>query len=170
MSTTTPQLILNKNQTIQRIKRIAFEIYENNYTEKEIVIAGIFDKGYLLAQLIEKELMVISTAKITLIKVSLDKNAPTQSEIALDKELSSLKNKTIVLVDDVLNSARTLAYSLKPFLTIEVKKIQVATLVDRGHKSFPIAADYVGYTLSTTLKEHIEVILDDSTKFGVYLA
>ena len=69
----------------------------------------------------------------------------------------------------MLNSGRTLVYSLKPFLNIEIKKIQIAVLVDRGYKSFPVAADFVGYALSTTLKEHIEVVLDDQEKFGVYL-
>lgn len=161
-------LILDKAQTQQKIKRIAFEIYERNFKEKEIVLAGIYDKGYLFAKLLQKELSEISSIKITLIKVTLDKFATAQSEITLDVDLKTLKKKTIILIDDVLNTGRTLAYSLKPFLNIEVKKIQVAVIVDRRHKSFPIDADYVGYTLSTTLKEHIEVNFTKQ-KFGVYL-
>jgi pyrimidine operon attenuation protein/uracil phosphoribosyltransferase len=162
-------LILDKKQTIQKIKRIAFEIYENNFNEKELIVAGIYDKGYLLAQLLVKELETISPIKIQLIKVSLDKSAPLQSEISLDCDINTLKNKQILIVDDVLNSGRTLAYSLKPFLNIEIKRLQIAVLVDRGYKSFPVAADYTGYALSTTLKEHIEVILNNESSFGVYL-
>lgn len=161
-------LILDKSQTLQKIKRIAFEIYERNSKEKEIVLAGIYDKGYIFAQLLQKELVQICEIKITLIKVSLDKIAAAQSEVVLDTELKNLKKKTIILIDDVLNTGKTVAYSLKPFLNIEIKKLQVAVIVDRQHKSFPISADYVGYSLSTTLSEHIEVNFSKD-KFGVYL-
>jgi pyrimidine operon attenuation protein / uracil phosphoribosyltransferase len=161
-------LILDKKQTLQKIKRIAFEILERNLHEKEIVIAGIYDKGYMFAELLEKEFNQISKIRTTLVKIDLDKTSPLQSEITLDMDIKLLKNKTIILTDDVLNTGRTLAYSLKPFLNIPIKKLQVAVIVDRQHKLFPIDADYVGYSLSTTLKEHIEVNFEKST-FGVYL-
>jgi pyrimidine operon attenuation protein / uracil phosphoribosyltransferase len=164
------QLILNNSQTNQKIKRIAFEIFENNYLEQEIILAGIYDKGYLLAQFLHKALENIApNIHFKLIKIDLDKFAPLQSEIKLNCATNDLKNKVIVLVDDVLNSGRTLAYSLKPFLNLEIRKIQIAVLVDRGHKSFPVAADYIGYSLSTTLKEHVEVALADPENLGVYL-
>jgi pyrimidine operon attenuation protein/uracil phosphoribosyltransferase len=161
-------LILNKKQTQQKIKRIAFEIYEQNFRLKEIIIAGIFDKGYLFAQLLEKELTEISKIKVMLVKVTVDKASPLQSEIKLDVDIKQLKNKTIILTDDVLNTGRTLAYSLKPFLNIEASKLQTAVIVDRNHKLFPVSADYVGYSMATTLKESIEVDFSKS-KFGVYL-
>ncbi|MFL5729631.1 MAG: phosphoribosyltransferase family protein [Cytophagaceae bacterium] len=161
-------LILDKKQTLQRIKRIAFEIYEQNFKAKEIILAGIYDKGYIFAGLLQKELSGICQIKTRLVKVKLDKTSPLQSEIELDAELKELKNKTIILTDDVLNTGQTLAYSLKPFLEIETAKIQTAVIVDRRHKIFPVSADYVGYSLSTTLKEHIEVSFEKS-RFGVYL-
>jgi pyrimidine operon attenuation protein/uracil phosphoribosyltransferase len=161
-------LILDKKQTLQRIKRIAFEIYEQNFKAKEIILAGIYDKGYIFAGLLQKEMSVICKIKTRLVKVTVDKKSPLQMEIKLDVEMKDLKNKTIILIDDVLNTGRTLAHSLKPFLSIETAKIQTAVIVDRRHKVFPISADYVGYSLSTTLKEHIEVSFEKS-KFGVYL-
>jgi pyrimidine operon attenuation protein/uracil phosphoribosyltransferase len=161
-------LILDKKQTLQRIKRIAFEIYEQNFKAKEIILAGIYDKGYIFAGLLQKELGGICQIKTRLVKVTVDKKSPLQMEIKLDVEMKELKNKTIILIDDVLNTGRTLAHSLKPFLSIETAKIQTAVIVDRRHKVFPISADYVGYSLSTTLKEHIEVSFEKS-KFGVYL-
>lgn len=161
-------LILNKKQTLQKIKRIAFEIYERNLKEKEIVLAGIYDKGYQFAKLLQKELSAISPIKITLVKVNLDKLASTQSEVILDTDLKTLRKKTIILTDDVLNTGRTLCYSLEPFLSIEAKKVQVAVIIDRQHKIFPVSADYVGYSLATTLKEHIEVNFSRDG-FGVYL-
>lgn len=161
-------LILDKKQLLQKIKRIAFEIYEQNYKEKEIILAGIEANGYIFGQLLKEELSSISPIKITLIKVSLDKLAKVQTEVKLDTQTESLTNKVIIVIDDVLNTGRTLAYSLKPFLIIETAKIQTAVIVDRNHQDYPIAADYVGYSLSTTIREHIEVSFDES-RFGVYI-
>ncbi len=169
MMTNFKNQILTYQQVSAKSKRIAFEIYENNFEEKEIIIAGIFDNGYRFAELLQADLSLISTFKTTLIKVSLDKTFPLQTEITLDTDIQTLKDKVIILVDDVLNTGRTLAYSLKPFLNIEVKKIQTAVIVDRGYKSFPISADYVGYQLSTTINQHILVELKDQENSGVYL-
>lgn len=164
----TQTLILDQTQVEQKIKRIAFEIYENNFKEKEIVLAGIVGKGYDLAQLLEKHLTKISAIKVKLVAVNLDKSAPTQSEIELGCNEKELINKAIILIDDVLNTGRTIAYSLKPFLDIKVKKIETAVLVNRSHTQFPISCEYTGYELSTTINEHVEVYLDKEKK-AVYL-
>lgn len=165
----TANLILDKKQTLQKIRRIAFEIYENNFKEKEIVLAGVVEMGYSFAQLLQKELESISPIKVILVKVTLDKEAPSQSEVSLDIPIEQLKNKTIIVTDDVLNTGKTLAYSLKPFLDIKVKKLQTAVVVNRGHHSFPIIADYVGLSMATSLKERIEVLLKGK-EAGVYLS
>jgi pyrimidine operon attenuation protein/uracil phosphoribosyltransferase len=161
-------IILNKKETLQKIKRIAYEIYEYNYQEQEIVIAGIYDKGYSFATLLVKELELLCDLKITLVKLSLDKLAKTQSEVVVDADLNTLKDKVIVVTDDVLNTGRTLVYSLQPFLTIPVKKLQTAVIIDRNHNQFPVAPDYIGYSIATTLKEHIEVVFAEE-KLGVYI-
>lgn len=161
-------LILSNAQVEQKIKRIAYEIYENNFKEKEIILAGIYDQGYAFAALLSKELEAISTFKVNLIGVHLDKEAPTQSEISLTCEQSELRNKSVILIDDVSNTGRTLAYSLKPFLSIKVKKIAVAVLVNRSHTQFPISIQYTGYELSTSIMEHVEVQLKNEEKV-VYL-
>lgn len=147
---------------------MAYEIYENNFDTKTLILAGIEGHGYTLANLLVKELQSISPLTVKLVKVSLDKSAPQQSDIALDCDLKEIRKKVIVLVDDVLNTGRTFAYGMKPFLNTEVKKIETAVLVNRSHTLFPIYPQYTGYQLSTTLKEHVEVRLskDDS---GVYL-
>ncbi len=164
------QQILSAVQTLQKIKRIAHEIYENNFREKEIIFVGTDQMGYVFAAMLKKEFDAIAIGvQSSLVKISLDKTAPLQSEIILDVPIESLTQKVIILTDDVLNTGRTLAYSLKPFLSIDVKKLQTAVVVDRGHTTFPISANYVGYALSTTLQEHIDVILDDEKKLGVYL-
>jgi pyrimidine operon attenuation protein/uracil phosphoribosyltransferase len=160
-------LILDKRQVTQKIKRMAYEIYEHNFKEKSIVLAGIDGQGYILAKLLAKEVEGISPLEIKLVKVSLDKLAPQQSEVRLDCELKDLKKKCIILVDDVLNTGRTFAYGMKPFLMIEVKKIETAVLVNRSHTLFPIYPQYTGYELATTLKDHVEVNLAEETVYLV---
>jgi pyrimidine operon attenuation protein/uracil phosphoribosyltransferase len=160
-------LILDAAQIRQKIKRMAFEIYEHNVKEKNIVIAGIEGQGYMLAKLLSKEVESISAVKTTLVKVSLDKAIPQQSEVNLDCDLKVIRKKCIILVDDVLNTGRTFAYGLKPFLNIEVKKIEIAVLVNRSHTLFPIYPQYTGYELATTLTEHVEVVLGKEN--AVYL-
>jgi len=162
-------LILTKKQINQKIRRIAYEIYENNFDEKELVIAGIFDSGFTLAKRILNELNKISPHKTTLVKVSINKVSPLKEEISLDCELKELKNKSVILIDDVLNTGRTMSFSLKAFLGAEIRKMEAAVLVDRSHKLFPMDARYKGYELATTINEHVEVILKGAEQ-GVYLS
>ncbi len=164
---TARELVLDSEKVNQKIKRIAYEIYENNFKEKSIILAGIDGQGYSFAKLLAAELEGISPLQIKVVKVSLDKLAPQQSEVTLDIESKELKRKCIILVDDVLNSGRTLAYGMKPFLITDIKKIEVAVLVNRSHTLFPITPTYTGYRLTTTLSDHVEVVL--GKKSAVYL-
>jgi pyrimidine operon attenuation protein/uracil phosphoribosyltransferase len=166
-STLEKSQVLDRGQVEQKIRRIAFEIYEHNFKEKSIVIGGIDGQGYLLAQLITKELEAISPIKVQLVKVTLDKLAPQQSEVTVDCEEKEFRKKCIVLVDDVLNTGKTMAFGMKPFLGVEVKKIEVCVLVNRSHTQFPILPTYAGLELSTTLNERVEVVL--GKKAAVYL-
>lgn len=166
----TTTLILTGKQIQQKINRIAYEIYENNYDEKEIIIAGIVDNGYILAKRIADVLESISSIKTQLIEVNVDKENPAAYEIKIELSDKELKNKVIILVDDVLNSGKTLIFGTKPFLNSSVKRLTTVVLVDRGHNRYPIKADFVGLSLSTTLQEHITVELDKKGKEAVYLS
>ena len=163
-------LILNKQQTLQKIKRMAFEIYERNAQESEIVFIGIEKSGFRLAELLAADFGQIAPLSYQLVKLSLDKSVPFGAKVQLSAPLEGLADKVIILVDDVLNTGRTLIYSLQPFFEIPVRKFQTALLVNRDYRLFPIAADYVGYALATTLQEHVTVVLDDEEKIGVYLS
>jgi len=161
-------LILDKKKLTQLIKRMAYQIFEENYLEKEIVIAGIYEKGYYFAELLAKELQKFEGLQVKVIKVEVNKTAKVQPEVTLDVELAELKNKVIVVTDDVLNTGRAITFGLRPFLNIPFKKLQTAVIVKRNHKVFPVSTDYVGYTMATTLKEHVEVKFE-AKDFGVYL-
>lgn len=160
--------VLSAIQIDQKVRRIAYEIYEKNFLENQLVLAGIWDRGYAFAQLLEKELKEISPLEIRLVKVLVDKDAPLNGEVTFDCPPESLENACVVLVDDVLNSGKTMAYAMKPFLAIPLKKMETAALVLRSHRLFPVSARYRGYELATTLHEHIDVVLEGKTK-GVYL-
>lgn len=168
MKATENMLILDEAQIDQKILRIAYEIFENNFEEKKIFIAGIEGPGFVLAEKLKTQLEKISDFEVELLKVEIDKSAPSQNDIKLDIDLKDLNNKVIILVDDVQHTGKTFAYSMRPFLNTKVKKIEVAVLVNRAHTTFPIAPTYTGYELSTTINDHIHVVLDDGKK-GVYL-
>ena len=163
-------LILDKDQIQQRINRIAYQILEDNLDEEEIVLAGIWDRGYKLALRLNEVLLKISTLKIVMLKIELDRmNSKLVANTDLDE--SQWKNKVIILVDDVLNSGKTLAYGLGVFLNTPHKKIRTVVLVDRRHKIFPIATDFVGLQLATVLKEHVDVVMDvEGEEDRVYLS
>ncbi|GAA4453284.1 phosphoribosyltransferase domain-containing protein [Nibrella saemangeumensis] len=164
-----PTQILTAEQLQQKIRRIAFQIYENNFEESALVLAGVSGEGYVFAQLLENELKQIAPLAVTLLHLDLDKTRKAQPPIQIDNPAANYTDTVVIVVDDVLNSGRTLAFSLQPFLTVAVRKLQVAVLVDRNHPRYPVAADYIGYELSTTLTEHVEVVLSNESRIGVYL-
>lgn len=169
MMTAKKILILDQLQIQQKINRIAHQILEDNFDEKEIILAGVVSRGYKLALRLEKVLSKIADFKITIIKLELEKDS-SKLESKIDIPLASCENKVIILVDDVLNSGRTLAYGLGVFLNIPLKKLRSVVLIDRSHKNFPVSTDFVGLELSTILKEHVTVRLDEEgEEDGVYL-
>jgi pyrimidine operon attenuation protein/uracil phosphoribosyltransferase len=144
-------------------------VLEHNFNEKELLIAGIDGNGYILAKRVVDALKKITRQKITLGKINIDKKNPLATEPKIDFTEKDYKNKTVILVDDVLNSGKTLIYGVKVFLDKPVKKINTLVLVDRSHTQFPVKADFVGLSLSTTLQEHIVADLGKKGKETVYL-
>lgn len=160
--------VLNHNQIKKKITRMAYEIYERNLGSGAVVFAGISGMGMTLADLLAKELQAISPLKVEEVEVILDKTNLANSEVKLSKDID-LQGKTLLIVDDVLNTGKTLAYAMKPFLDVEPYKMEVAVLVNRSHGLFPIRPDYTGYELSTTLNEHIKVDFSSENNYSVHL-
>jgi len=154
-------IILNNTQIQQKTLRIAYQIYENNSKEEAIVLAGIANNGYLFAERLAKELKRISPLKVLLCKVTLDKkNVLSAVETSLNSDVYS--GKSLVLVDDVLNSGATLIYAIKHFLEVPLKRFKTAVLVNRNHKKYPVKADFKGISLSTSIQE--QVVLEITAK------
>ncbi|HNQ26507.1 MAG TPA: phosphoribosyltransferase family protein [Aquaticitalea sp.] len=164
---TAKHIILNHDEITHKIRRIAYQIYESNVNENEVVLAGIDANGFILAKLIKAQLDKISDIKSVLCKVSMDKKHPL-SDITTSLDKEDYKDKSIVLVDDVLHSGSTLIYGVKHFLEVPLKQFKTAVLVNRNHKKFPVKADFKGISLSTSLNEHVEVVLQPK-QYEAYL-
>ena len=165
-----PTQILSADQIRQKVRRIASQLHETNFDETAVVLAGIAGEGYELARRLADELRQVAPFTVSLIELPIDKTQQAQPTIDLPGESATYTDRVVVLIDDVLYSGRTLAFSLQPFLSVPVRKIQVAVLVNRNHPRYPIAADFIGLELATTLNEHVEVVLSNPDREGVYLA
>lgn len=159
-------LVLDKERIAYKVKRMAYEIWEHNSNRKEIILLGIEKGGSILAENLAGILKEISPLDIRIISMKVDKKNPVDSTPQLKENLDG---RTVVMVDDVVNSGKTIFYALKALLPYNLKKLSIAVLVDRKHKSFPIAPDIIGHSIATTLQEHIEVETKGEDIVGVYL-
>ena len=157
-------LVLNDRQINQKLQRIAYEILENNSEDDALYLVGIKGNGYLIAQELFEILKSITEQEIKVAEVSVNKQDPLREPIRLSVSSEELQG-TLILIDDVINSGKTMQYALMKLLEQPVRKIKTVSLVDRKHRRYPIRCDYVGLTLSTTLQDRVEVVLEkDSSK------
>ena len=147
-------IILSNEQIQHKTKRIAYQIYESNINEKQVILAGIKENGFIFAKRIKDALEKISPIDVVLCEVIIDKKKPLET-ITTSIPASEYKNKSLILVDDVLNSGTTLIYAAKLFLEVPLKRFKTVVLVNRNHKKYPIKADFKGISLSTSMQEHI---------------
>jgi len=159
--------VLNATQVKQKIDRIAFEIFEHHHDESTLIVAGIAGNGMQLAELLAERLRELSAKDIRLVEVSIDKHDPLRSAAFVNIEKEEAEGRVVILVDDVLNSGRTLMYGVIHLLKVRLKALRTAILIERSHKKFPVRADFVGLALSTTLQEHVKVELTEP--MGAYL-
>ena len=158
--------VLDDLQINRKVQRIADQLHERYYKESEIVFVGIAPRGTSISRELVELLESMKAFTCTDVELKMDKDAP-ESTITMSADVSALEGKVVVLVDDVLQSGRTLMYAAAHLMQVKLKKLTTVVLIDRRHRSFPIRADIVGLTLSTTMQEHITVDLGD--KSAVYL-
>lgn len=159
--------VLDHEKVQRKLERIAHQLHEENFGEKGIVMVGIAPRGLKLAQRLGERLQQISDLKVELVELKLDKDDPLGAPVKLTIDTADLKDRVVVLVDDVLMSGRTLMHAAAHLVRVPLRKLTTVVLVDRRHRTYPIRADIVGLTLSTTLQEHISVEL--GRKDAVYL-
>lgn len=166
MDTATKNYILDASVSERKMRRMAFEILENNIDENEIILAGISENGCVVASTIQKMMKEIAPVKTSMISISLDKKHPGEIKLS---EIPDFNDKVIIIIDDVASSGKTLLYSLKPFLNYHPRRIQTLVLVERTHKAYPIKPDYVGVSIATTIQDHIYVEVNGDKVTGAYL-
>ena len=159
-------MILDKQTAEKKLKRMAMEVAERNYGNDEIILIGIKENGIFIAEKIAGYLKEVFAGNLQVLSLEIDKKNP--EEIKLNTTVD-FNNKTILLIDDVANSGRTMLYALKPLLAQHPKNIQTLALVERTHKQFPIAVNYTGLSVSTTLQENIVVDVKDGEITGARL-
>ncbi len=157
----TPNLILNHSEIEKKIQRLSYQVYEQFLNEKELVIAGINGNGYFLAGKIAEKVAAEAPFKVHLACITLDKQNPKAGATSIDLPLEIVKGKPALIVDDVLNTGKTMVYAVSAFIREGSPLIRTLVLADRNHKAFPIAADYVGISLATTLQEHLNFDVND---------
>lgn len=170
MPQTVPVRILDHSQIQAKLKRMAMEIRENIYPETSLIMVGIDQKGEILAQKLADEIQKMGPLQLTLLRAIpiREKQASASLSIPGIGE-ADCKGKIVIIVDDVLYSGRTLYLTLEAIMQQHPAKVQAAVLIDRGHRSFPVHADYTGLTLGTTLQEHIRVEELASGEMEAYL-
>lgn len=157
-------IVLDERQINQKLDRIAYQIIEDTVSDDSLLLVGIKGNGIAIAKELARILEKIGHQKITIGELTIDKKNPLNKEIEVDTSLENYNGNTIVLIDDVINSGRTMQYALMKLLENAPKKIKTVALVDRKHRNFPIRCDYVGLTLSTTLQDRIEVEFEGERK------
>jgi pyrimidine operon attenuation protein/uracil phosphoribosyltransferase len=155
--------ILNHLDIQRKITRLAHEVIENTFEESVLYIGGICGNGILIAEKLKDIIQTHSVQEIHVFEIHVNKDEPWKDDVFISIDEALLKNAYILLVDDVLNSGKTMQYALMKFLQGPTKSIKTVALVDRTHRRYPIKADFVGLSLSTTLKERVEVILNEHT-------
>lgn len=160
--------ILTHDEIERKLQRMAWEIYENNHLTSRLILIGIADNGFHLATAISKILVEISGKEIITGRIDFNKPDGFNASPILDCAVS-LHNETVIMVDDVLNSGKTMLVAMLPVLNNKPSKLQTAVLANRNHKAFPVKGDIVGISLATTLQEHIWFQIDGNQKMSIYL-
>ena len=152
-------IVLDSDDISNKIKRLSYEIIEKNIEEKEIFIFGILPNGKYLSEKIKSNFIENSDIKINIFYVEIDKEKSIVNKINPKIDRRKLNGKVFILVDDVMNSGTTLMYTINKLLEYNPKFIQVAVLIERYYKNFPITPDFKGLELSTSKSEHVKVLI-----------
>ena len=160
------KLIQSPEEIEKSLKRIAHEILEKNKSGKDLVLIGIRRRGVTLAKRLSSKIKEIGRIEVPMGVLDITLYRDDLSEIASQPVLRktevpfSIKNKKVILVDDVLYTGRTIRAALDAIIDLgRPRFIQLAVLLDRGHRELPIRADYVGKNVPTSREEMIEVRL-----------
>ena len=148
--------VLDHKKIIRICNRLAYQIIENSENKKSIILVGIKEKGYEVSKLIMQELNKICSNKIILRYIEIDKTSPKNS-LKCNLESTFKSSEKVFLIDDVLNTGKTLMYSVNKLLDYDFNSIKTVVLIDRNHKKFPVKVDFKGISLSTNYDDTVKL-------------
>ena len=157
-------LILNNSDIENKIQRIGLEILEDNIDQSKIILFGISDNGKLISQKLIDHINKISDIKIVLIDVIINNGS-----IAYSSKFDVL-NESIIIVGDVSQTGKTLQMVISDLMLYNPSKIKTSVIINRDQTMFPVKIDYSGLSLSTSVNEHVDVIIDKKGRLSVYLS
>jgi len=157
-------MVLNSDDIDKKIKRLSYQILEKNLNEKEVILVGLKPNGSYLSKKIKSFINEFSNIKISLYNIEMDKKKLLFKNCIPELKHENINKKVIVFIDDVMNSGGTLMYAINEILSYYPKDIQICVLIERTFKNFPLSANFKGLELSTSEYEHVEVILNKSSK------
>ena len=161
-------LIMDPQRVEHKPQRMARQIHEKHFGEEEVLIIGVREDGERIAERLRSILEGMGSLGIASASMKIDKRSPLDRDPEISIDQHEMDGRCLIMVDDVVNSGKTLAHTTKALLQRPVKSITTVALVDRQHHLFPIRADIVGTTLATTMKQHIEVEVENGGT-SVYL-
>ena len=150
--------VLSHNKIIRICNRLAYQIVENSEFNKSILIIGVREKGLEISKLIVNELKEICSNKVVLKSIQIDKNNP-KNIINCDLSSSEIYEK-VFIIDDVLNTGKTLMYAIKKLLEYNFENIKTVVLIDQNHKKFPVKVDFKRISLSTNYDDTVKLIIE----------
>lgn len=158
--------ILNHQQVCAILRRIAFQIAESHVNSSTLILVGMNERGQFLTSLVAKELAVVLPNLALLIH---EVNA--ESEIAFSEgQRKQISGQAVIVMDDVINSGRSVARVVAAYFQAGAKSIQTAFLAEREYRNYPIAANWVGRSVATTLQDHVYFDNSNPESLRVYLA
>ena len=157
-------LILDNSDVENKIQRIGLEILEDNIDESKITLFGISDNGKLIAQKLVSLINKISDIKIVLIEVVIE-NGPIEYNGKFN-----ILDESIVIIGDVSQTGRTLQLVISNLMEHKPAKIKTSVIINRDQAMYPVKIDYAGLSLSTSVNEHVDVIVDEKDRLSVYLS
>lgn len=161
-------LIFNHNDIQNKIKRISLEVYEEVFNDKKLTVFGISKNGYEIAKKIKTFIEEFSNLKIDIYKIEVF-NEEKGHTIKI-KEKFEINNSSVLLVDDVSQSGRTLQFVISYLINLNPSKIKTSVIVNRDQTLFPVKIDFSGVKLSTSVNEHIDFIINEKKEFSVFLS
>ena len=159
-------IILDHHDVENKIKRISLEILEDNIDQKELIFFGVSKNGKIIAKKIINLISEHSEIDFEMVGVEID--LYSLNHLIFEKDFT-VNSKSVIIVSDVSQSARTLQLIISGLMSLDPVKIKTAVMINRDHSLFPVKIDFSGLNLSTSVNEHVDVKVNKNEEFTVYL-